>query len=63
LLVSLLDRDTVRFATFFGAFIGGYKGINCLLRKMRDEDDRWNGFIAGALAAYALFTEIRIMFV
>ena len=49
-----LGWDTVRFATFFGAFIGGFKGINCTLRKWRDKEDRWNAFFAGAIAALAL---------
>ncbi|KAI3653646.1 hypothetical protein MP228_001593 [Amoeboaphelidium protococcarum] len=57
LLWEMLDRDTLRFAAFFGSFIGGFKGILCLLRKVRKVEDRWNSFIAGVISSYALLLD------
>lgn len=50
MLVSLMGRDTLRFAAFFGTFIGGYKAVNCLMRKYREKEDRLNSFVAGSVA-------------
>lgn len=54
LIFTLFDADTFRFASFFGVFIGGFKGLNCILRKLRDTDDHLNGFIAGCISGLAL---------
>lgn len=54
---SLISKDTVRFAAFFGFFIGGYKGLNCILRKVREKEDRWNAFIAGGVASLAMLLD------
>lgn len=53
LLLSLLDRDTMRFALSMASIIGGFKGVNCVMRKYRGKEDRLNSFVAGCVAGYA----------
>lgn len=40
------------FATgnFLGGLAGGYRLLNCLLRKLRDKEDGWNDVLAGGTA-------------
>ena len=54
LLLESIGSDTAKFALFLGVFTGAYKGLNCLLRRLRKKDDQYNAFMAGALAGTAL---------
>jgi len=51
---SLLSKGTLGFAMFLGSYIGGFKALLCLLRKLRNKDDPLNAAIAGGLAGTSL---------
>ena len=46
--------DDVRFGVFMGGFAGAYKGINCLLRKLLEEENKLNSFVAGMFAGLSI---------
>lgn len=57
---SLLGEDAFRFTSFFGVYGLLWKLTNGLLVKWRGTDrknDKWNGFISGAVAGTALICE------
>lgn len=55
----LIERDTLRFATFFGLMIGSFKAVLCGMRRYRKQDDGWNSAVAGAVSGLALLIDER----
>ncbi|CAG8623475.1 8901_t:CDS:10 [Acaulospora morrowiae] len=56
---GFFGKDAIRFGVAFGGFSFLWKLINNGLRHVRGIDDRWNGFIAGAIAGISLAAEKR----
>ncbi|ORX61843.1 hypothetical protein DM01DRAFT_1331315 [Hesseltinella vesiculosa] len=58
LLKRLAGRDTALFALFLSTFLSSYKGILCLMRRLRGTtdaaSDRLNAFVAGSVAGLSL---------
>jgi len=50
ILESLFSKAALRFGLFLSTYIGGFKGVQCLLRHVRNKDDGLNAAIAGGLA-------------
>ncbi|CAO3647514.1 unnamed protein product [Cunninghamella blakesleeana] len=61
MLRRLAGRDTALFALFLSTFLSSYKGILCLMRRLRGtkdpSDDRLNAFIAGTVAGLSLLID------
>lgn len=57
----MLSRDTALFALFLSTFLSSYKGILCLMRRLRGtvdaRSDRLNAFVAGAIAGLSLLID------
>eukprot|EP01083_Nonionella_stella_P277206 942386_1 len=48
-----------RFGAFTALFLGGFRGCQCILRRVRRKDDRWNAFVAGWVAGLAIICDVR----
>ncbi len=53
----MIGSDNIRFGLFWGVFVGGYKGLLCLLRRIRQKEDDWNSFIAAFVASASLLID------
>ncbi|ORX55559.1 hypothetical protein DM01DRAFT_1362575 [Hesseltinella vesiculosa] len=51
------NLDALRFGAMFGSFAFLWKLINNGLRLYRQKDDRWHGFVAGAVAGLSILFE------
>lgn len=49
--------ETLRFSLFWAAFTGGFKAIQCFLRRIRRTEDKYNSFLAGSLAGLSLLLD------
>lgn len=60
-LCTMVARDTAMFALFLSTFLSSYKGVLCLMRRIRKSDDpnadRLNAFVAGAVAGLSLIID------
>jgi hypothetical protein len=56
-LLKIGGKDCSSFALFMANFIGVFKASLCGLRRLRNVNDGWNGFIAGALAGTTLLID------
>jgi hypothetical protein len=52
---SVFSRVPFRFGLFLAGYIGGFKGVQCMMRRVRQQDDGWNSAIAGAVAGSSLY--------
>ena len=52
--MNMFKLDTAVFAMFTGGYIGGFRAVQCALRKYRNTDDAYNRMIANFLASAAL---------
>jgi len=59
LLKTIFGMDSFRFGLFLAFFSGGFRAIQCLLRKHRQKEDRWNAFVAGSLSSLAILLEVE----
>jgi hypothetical protein len=57
LLMKLGGKDTTLFALFISMFISSYKGVLCLMRRVRNKRDFWNAFIAGTVAGTSILID------
>lgn len=60
-LCTMVARDTAMFALFLSTFLSSYKGVLCLMRRIRKSADpnadRLNAFVAGAVAGLSLIID------
>ncbi|EGG21868.1 hypothetical protein DFA_01754 [Cavenderia fasciculata] len=61
---TLLHKDPIGFGLFLAFYTGGFKGVNCLLRAIRQKEDGYNsaiaGFVAGASMMFSKSTEVAL---
>eukprot|EP01083_Nonionella_stella_P094343 264638_1 len=58
-ILELMSLDTARFGVFTALYLGGFRGCQCLLRRIRRRDDQWNAFVAGWLAGLSILCDVR----
>lgn len=58
-LEPMWRMETLRFAAVFGGFNFIWRLVNNLLIFHRKQNDRWNGFISGSIAALAILFETK----
>eukprot|EP01083_Nonionella_stella_P080774 222091_1 len=58
-LRTIVSLDMARFGAFTALFLGGFRGCQCILRRVRRKDDRWNAFVAGWVAGLAIICDVR----
>lgn len=54
LIQTLVNTGNLQLAAFLAAFVGIYRGVNCVLRWLRKEDAHLHGLLAGFLAGWSL---------
>ncbi|KAK3608392.1 hypothetical protein CHS0354_035389 [Potamilus streckersoni] len=53
-LKSLFQRDNLRLGAFLGCFVAIFRAVNCLLRWIRNKEDKLHGLLSGFLAGWSM---------